>query len=41
VAISTLPKEANKGEEYHVIVGRTDAGFPALTRYRRLIVTIK
>ncbi|MFD2607357.1 hypothetical protein ACFSSG_17775 [Euzebyella marina] len=37
----TLPKEARKGGEYHVIVGRTDAGFPAFTCYQRVIVTVK
>ena len=39
--MATLPKEAKKGDEYDVIVEGTDTGFPALTIYRRLIVTIK
>ncbi|NJB70187.1 hypothetical protein GGR42_000649 [Saonia flava] len=33
-----LPENAKIGEEFHVIVEGTDAGFPALTRYQRVIV---
>lgn len=36
-----LPKTAKIGEEYHVIVEGSDAGFPSLTRYQRVIITIK
>ncbi len=36
-----IPDSAKKGEEYHVIIEGTDAGFPALTRYQRVIFNIK
>lgn len=35
-----IPKEAKKGELYHVILEGTDHGIPALTRYRRIIISI-
>lgn len=37
----TVPKDAKPGMEYHVIVEGTDTGFPALTRYQRLIVQVE
>ena len=35
-----IPETAKAGEEFHVIIEGTDTGFPALTRYQRIIVTI-
>ncbi len=37
----TVPKNANKGETIHVICQVTDNGEPALTRYQRVIITVK
>ncbi|MFM1878029.1 MAG: hypothetical protein RLZZ241_895 [Bacteroidota bacterium] len=37
----SVPEEAKAGSEFHVIVEGTDTGFPALTRYSRLIITIR
>ncbi|MEA1787078.1 DUF1593 domain-containing protein [Arenibacter sp. GZD96] len=36
----TIPSTALEGEQYHIIVEGTDTGFPALTRYQRVIITI-
>jgi hypothetical protein len=36
----TLPSSAKKGDTFHVVVEGTDTGSPALTRYRRVVVTI-
>ncbi|MHA8051420.1 DUF1593 domain-containing protein [Aquirufa sp. ROCK-SH2] len=36
----TLPMNAKKGEKFHVILEGTDNGSPALTRYRRVVITI-
>jgi hypothetical protein len=36
----TLPSGAKKGDTYHVVVEGTDTGSPALTRYRRVVITI-
>ena len=35
-----IPAEAKKGDSFHVVVEGTDTGSPALTRYRRVVVTI-
>lgn len=36
----TIPKDAVKGTNFHVIIEATDNGTPALTRYQRIIITI-
>lgn len=36
-----IPITAKKGSQYHIIVEGTDTGFPALTRYQRVIITVK
>jgi hypothetical protein len=36
----TIPANAKKGETYHVVVEGTDTGSPALTRYRRVVITV-
>lgn len=41
VASVKIPKTAKSGEQYHIIVEGTDTGFPALTRYQRVIISIK
>jgi hypothetical protein len=35
-----IPANAKKGDTYHVVVEGTDTGSPALTRYRRVVITI-
>ena len=35
-----LPSSAKKGDTFHVVVEGTDTGSPALTRYRRVVITI-
>ncbi len=35
-----IPKDAEKGAKYHIIVEGTDTGFPALTRYQRVILEV-
>jgi hypothetical protein len=40
-AIITIPEEAKKGEQYHIIIKGTDTGFPALTRYQRVVIEAK
>jgi hypothetical protein len=35
-----LPSSAKKGDTYHIVVEGTDTGSPALTRYRRVVITI-
>lgn len=37
----TVPKDAKPGQTIHVICEVTDNGSPALTRYRRVIITVK
>ena len=37
----TIPKDAAPGQTIHVIIDATDDGSPALTRYQRVIVTIR
>ena len=36
-----IPDSANSGEEYHVIFECTDTGFPALTRYQRVVFVVR
>ena len=36
-----IPINAKKGDHYHIIVEGTDNGSPALTRYRRVVVTVQ
>ena len=36
-----IPATAKKGDNFHVVVEGTDTGSPALTRYRRVVVTIR
>jgi hypothetical protein len=36
-----IPKDAKKEEKYHVIFEVTDSGSPSLTRYQRVIITVK
>ena len=36
-----VPEDAKKGETIHVICEVTDDGVPALTRYARVIITVK
>ena len=36
----TIPADAVSGSTIHVILEVTDSGTPALTRYRRVIVTV-
>lgn len=40
VALVQLPETAKSGEEYHIIVEGSDSGFPSITRYQRVIITI-
>jgi len=37
----TIPKDAVAGQTIHMILEATDNGTPALTRYRRVIITIR
>jgi hypothetical protein len=37
----TIPKNAVAGQTIHLILEATDSGSPALTRYQRVIITIK
>jgi len=41
VASVLVPSEAVKGETIHIVCEVTDNGTPALTRYKRVIITIK
>jgi hypothetical protein len=36
-----VPEDARLGDTMHVILEVTDAGTPALTRYRRVVVTVR
>jgi Protein of unknown function (DUF1593) len=36
-----IPANAKKGDTFHVVVEGTDTGSPALTRYRRVVVTVQ
>lgn len=40
IATIQIPKSAQSKNEYHIIVEGTDTGFPALTRYQRVIISI-
>ena len=40
VAFAEIPKDAKKGQQFHVIVEGKDQGTPALTRYRRVIIQV-
>jgi hypothetical protein len=35
-----IPATAKKGDTFHVVVEGTDTGSPALTRYRRVVITL-
>ena len=35
-----VPEDAEEGETIHIICEVTDDGIPALTRYRRVVVTV-
>jgi hypothetical protein len=37
----TVPSDVNEGETIHIICEVTDAGTPKLTRYQRVMMTIK
>ena len=37
----TVPSDATEGETIHVVCEVTDAGTPQLTRYQRVIMTVK
>jgi hypothetical protein len=37
----TIPKDAVAGQTIHMILEATDGGSPALTRYQRVIITVK
>jgi hypothetical protein len=37
----TIPKDAVAGQTIHIVLEATDDGSPALTRYQRVIVTVK
>lgn len=39
--LNSLPENAKAGDEFHIIVEGTDTGFPALTRYRRVVIKVK
>jgi hypothetical protein len=36
-----IPTDAQPGQSLHVILEATDSGTPSLTRYQRVIVTIR
>jgi hypothetical protein len=36
-----IPDTAKKGDTFHVVVEGTDTGSPALTRYRRVVITVQ
>ncbi|MDC6389229.1 DUF1593 domain-containing protein [Maribacter sp. PR1] len=36
-----IPMTTKSGSQFHIIVEGTDTGFPALTRYQRVIITVK
>ena len=37
----TVPPDVKSGEDIHIILSVTDNGAPALTRYKRVVVTVK
>ena len=40
-AIVSIPVSAKKGDTFHVVIEGTDNGMPALTRYRRVVITVR
>lgn len=40
-AIVSIPDSAKKGDTFHVVIEGTDNGMPALTRYRRVVISIR
>jgi hypothetical protein len=40
-ATVTIPSNAKSGSTFHIIVQGKDDGLPALTRYKRVIITVK
>jgi hypothetical protein len=40
LALVEIPKDAKKGQQFHVIVEGKDRGTPSLTRYRRVIIQV-
>lgn len=36
----SIPGDAKKGDKFHVVVEGTDSGLPALTRYRRVVISV-
>ncbi len=40
-AIVSIPDSAKKGDTFHVVIEGTDNGIPALTRYRRVVISIR
>lgn len=40
-AIVSIPDSAKKGDTFHVVIEGTDNGMPALTRYRRVVITVR
>jgi hypothetical protein len=36
-----LPRDARPGDTIHLILEATDSGVPALTRYKRVIITVR
>ena len=40
-AVVTIPHNARKGDTIHLIVEGRDGGEPALTRYQRVVITVK
>ncbi|MFX0557783.1 DUF1593 domain-containing protein [Maribacter sp. CXY002] len=41
IATVHIPETAKTGDQFHIIVEGTDTGFPALTRYQRVIISIQ
>jgi hypothetical protein len=39
-AVFTVPSDAGEGKTMHIILAVTDQGTPALTRYKRIIITV-
>jgi hypothetical protein len=37
----TVPSDARPGDDIHIILTVTDNGTPALTRYKRVVVSVK
>ena len=40
-AIVSIPASAKKGDTFHVVIEGTDNGMPALTRYRRVVISVR